>query len=349
MSNNSTASTPGAKASLTRAGRPAPAPPATNRGALITSVFLVDWLEYTLPDGTLPGAAVPFLDAAGLDWTELDHGFYGYAKAKRWGQIMVMWEGREGMGVHVRLSGQGCREAEALGVTDWPAVYRQLLELGASFSRTDYALDDRDGLLDMGCIVDAVRRGAYTSPANRWTVTEGGHKKGDQDGVTVQIGARVSETVVRIYDKQAEQGLDDGATWIRVELELKGERAQLAAVAFSNPDGAGAMVIVGLVRRHLDFKDEDQGDSNVTRQTSASWWERFLDGASKVKLSTAPALRTIEQVRQWVHRQVAPSLSLLVEVAGGDLGVLMQAVIAGQARYGLRHRLILASAAAAGG
>ena len=327
-----------------------PAPPVGNTGALSTSPapsFLLDWLSYTLPDGTAPEDACPFLDGVELvKWVELEHGYNGYQKARRWGHVTVNYSGAvPGMGVNVQLSGQGCREVEALGVTDWQGVLRLLSERKASFPRVDFALDDRAGLLDMGELVGAVEAGRYTSPSNRWSIDRSGHRKGEQHGVTIYIGSKQSDTQIRVYDKAAEQGLED-ETWIRVELQLRDARADRAVALFSDPAGNGVASIVGVVRRYLDFKASTSGDSNRSRQATAGWWQKFLGDVQKVKLTVAPALPTVEEVRQWVHRQVAPSLALLVEAFGGDMRVLVEACNVGRERWSVRHRLILAGASA---
>ena len=67
----------------------------------------------------------------------------------------------------------------------------------------------------------------------------------------------------------------------------------------------------------MEFKERG-ADSNVSRWLPSSWWLDFLERASKARIVVASEERTLEDVKQWVEKQVAPSLFVLAATIGHD-------------------------------
>jgi hypothetical protein len=141
---------------------------------------------------------------------------------------------------------------------------------------------------------------------------------------TIYFGSRQSESFLRIYNKQAEQvdkGEEDPGHWIRVELELKGDRSHLVALRYLED---GVTAIIGLIRNQIDFK-QISSDINPSRWPTAPWWGAFLDWADKTKLCAPREKPTIDRTKKWLFNQVAPSLAFTVEYEGGIM-VLQEAI-----------------------
>jgi len=325
------------------------APSASNTRVLNTSspvkyivdvTHIVDWLSYTAPEGTPVEQLLPVTPP--IAWQDLPHGALGYRYGKRAGHVTVYWGGTvDGMGTHVVISGQGCRELEAWGLTSWWGYLKVITDSGWHVSRLDYAIDDRSGLLDLETVVTAFRAGQYTSPSLRWSVLDSGDRPGVVAGRTCYLGSTKSDTRIRIYDKAAEQDSPAGDHWIRVELQLRNDRATAAAAAHADAGEHSGELIAGLLRRQLDFKSGQATDCNKSRQQTADWWDAFLAGAAKVRLTLAPATRTLESVLGWLNKQVAPSLALVLAAAGGDLTGLVEMVESGRQRWTAEHRWML--------
>lgn len=95
----------------------------------------------------------------------------------------------------------------------------------------------------------------------------------------------MSEILVRIYDKAMERGYTDGRHWIRVELQLRRERAA-AFLQRTEPIGER---FAGVLANYLRFIDEPNGfDSNRWRWPMKPYWEKLLDGASRIRLYEKP-------------------------------------------------------------
>jgi phage replication initiation protein len=277
-------------------------------------VFL-DWIA-----GTVPGINSEVTDSLRSyfgNWQVLDRGGLGYdCCAKVFDSGRVFWHStRRDMGVHVRLPAS----ALAAMVNDPVTVLCDLARMSAKFTRIDVAADDYWGLLDLERIRAKILLGELTCRSHaivEWVALRGiGH--------TFYFGARASETFMRIYDKAAEQrsqGVDVTFcdTWTRVEAELKHERADLAARFICAHPDTWAIEAAGWFLNFLCFKDPVIGDINPSRWPTSLWWSVFLDRATKARLIREKVTRTVEDVKRWVERQVAPSLFVLAATIGHD-------------------------------
>jgi phage replication initiation protein len=202
------------------------------------------------------------------------------------------------------------------------------------------AADDYRGLLDLERIRTKILLGELTCRSHaivEWVALRGiGH--------TFYFGARDSETFMRIYDKAAEQksqGVEVMfcGTWIRVEAELKHERADLAARYICAHPDTWAIEAAGWFLNYLCFKDPVIGDLNPSRWPTSLWWSVFLDRAVKARLIREKVTRTVEDVKRWVERQVAPSLYVLAATIGHD--ELFEIVGEGSARLRDDHTAMI--------
>jgi len=325
---------------------------------------LVDWLSFSVPDSDVRADELLGLTDGSVTWVALPRGVSGYRQGKACGNIRVFWDGQPGMGTLFVLSGQGCRELESAWVTssadsqasaalhvsgsgcDWLGYLGFLGAYGARITRCDFAMDDRAELVKLDEVVRCVESGELTT---RWQEFTDTRKKllrgsGERDGRTLYFGSFKSDALLRIYDKQAEQiqkGGEDPGPWVRVELQLRDERAQRAIAEMC---GARSLaVLAGIIRGYVEFKRGEVGDSNKSRWLCVDWWETFLAGVGKVRLGSDPIIRTVAEAYQWVARQVAPTLALLVKHAEGDLGILNDLARAGLPRLQPRHMAMLAA------
>jgi len=320
----------------------------------------VDWLDFTVPVDKfydlvrfLPGGLQP-----------LDYGFRGYkSSALVGGTGRVAWsEDRPDMKVHVMLGSQAL--ATLAGLDDsWKdhagVLTRVRDDFGGNVTRLDVAWDDKtseaSGLLDLEVMKQAVADEAFTT---RW---RGGYKRdgwGNQSGDTVYFGSRRSDAMLRAYDKVEERIANNHADqvegvghWTRVELQLRRKRADVAAAVFQrvNEDPVGVFrFLAGVLRGYLEFKVPNASDSNKRRWEPAAWWLAFLGHVEKAKLTVEALVRTIQHVKDWLARSVAPSLALVEAVMGKDDGWawLFRQTDEAKARWGPRHWAIVNAAKA---
>jgi len=273
---------------------------------------LLDWLSYTRPVGR-SGEGV--LEELGGDFAPLDHGMYGYKAAWVCGGVMVLHDGKPDMGVHVQINGQGCRELEVQGV-EWVEFLGGLLAAGCKPRRIDLAIDERTGLLDLEVARRAAVEGNVVTKFKKARddvefVIHGG----DTTGRKLVFGRRGGLSFVRVYDKALEQGRP--GHWIRVELELRNERAVAVAQEMVRC-GSLEVTAAGVLLATLDFK-EPGTDSNSRRRRTADWWAELLQAAKeKVRLRIPRPEETLEAKERWLRKCVARTLGMVLMAHRGD-------------------------------
>lgn len=247
-------------------------------------MVIYDWVSITSKIHS-PDAFIRLLglDQEGISW-ELCKGAPGYHDRFYWERISIHFNGREDMGVWLEMSGQGCRAFESFGTGDYESLWAEVSASPGDMhvTRLDVSFDDHDGLLDIEQLMSDARAGEYVSKWRGGDVTYG---IGEDTGRTVLFGSRKSEVLLRIYDKAAERGFTDGRHWIRVELQLRRDRAA-AFLQRTEPIGER---FAGVLANYLRFVDEPSGfDSNRWRWPTKSYWQKLLDAAAPIRLYEKP-------------------------------------------------------------
>lgn len=311
-------------------------PPPTGNTGVVTA--LVDYIAVTFQKLTVEEVAARF---GSVGWTPLPNGRNGYKTGRVSGHIRIYSDGADGMGVHAVVSGQGCRQMEGAGVTSWPKWFAEAIAVGASFTRVDVALDEREGLLDLEKLRSMVESAQVVS-RYKGARPDWGYSlsTGECTGRTLYFGSKKSDTQMRIYDKRLEQHLPaDAAPWVRCELQARDERADKLAAVLAGSDTLA--VVAGVVGGLVDFKDRGAAKQRERWETCAAW-ASFLEGVSKIRLSVSPVVKTVEDAYKWLCKQAASSLAMVLEAAGGDMEPIWAMIASGKSRYTAKHRSMLA-------
>lgn len=276
---------------------------------------ILDWLAFTLPiEHGLASAEFLFGEP-----TPRPVGTKGYSHSAELpcGGVVSWSPERPEQKVHVELGAKALGRAVELdpALKDIKHVLKCIQDMDGIITRADFALDDRAGGLSMQTIGEHVHHKLLVS---RWR--KGCKIEGTLAGLgkTFEFGSRRSDSFLRIYDKQAERldkGEDDPGHWIRVELELKREKANETVKRYVRE---GVPFVVGLLRGLIEFKEPGE-DETKSRWTTCGWWEAFLAWAEKVRLSLPKVAPTIEQSWDWMITQWPRSLARLIIAEGGDL------------------------------
>ena len=186
------------------------------------------------------------LNSEGISWEKVK-GAHGYRDRLYWEKISIHYNGTEDMGIWLEMSGQGCRAFESFGTGDYEALFDEVFDNPGdmNITRLDVAFDDHSGLLDIHEVCEDTKNQEYVSRFRGWDVDY------SDKGSSVTLGSRSSEILVRIYDKAAERGFDDGRHWVRVELQLRRERARgfLAGLRIlGNVSLVSSVIIAGLFK-----------------------------------------------------------------------------------------------------
>ena len=279
--------------------------------------MFIDWLAVTF---TGPQSQV-LLDLRDMfdDFKPLSYGGNGYThSAGVWETGRVFWHPeRPEMGVNVRLPSSALAHYVGDAVD---LIVKWCKGGGAYCTRIDIASDDMDyHLLDMSVVEQKILDLEYLClghNVSQTRVLRGGF------GNTIYFGSRLSDVMVRIYDKTAERIANGDVLvpfhWIRVEMELKGERARRAGRFIANHPEDWGIYAAGWLYDYLDFKEPDPDDGNISRWQTCEWWSEFLDRAGKCKLLGERKVTTLNDVLVWIDRQVSPSLFVVASTVGYD-------------------------------
>lgn len=270
---------------------------------------IYDWVSVTSkihsPDGLI---RLLGLDHDGIAWEQVK-GAHGYRDRLYWEKTSIHYNGREDMGIWLEMSGQGCRAFESFGSGDYEGLFQEVFSNPGDMhiTRLDVAFDDLEGLLDIEAVCGDARKAEYVSKFRTGAAIYG---LGDDTGKSVLLGSRSSEALVRIYDKAAERGFDD-RHWIRVELQLRRERAA-AFLQRTEPIGER---FAGVLANYLRFIDEPDGfDSNRWRWPMKLYWAKLLDGASRIRLYEKPGSDyNMINLENFVFRQAGNAIYTYLE------------------------------------
>lgn len=273
----------------------------------IQNVFLIDWLTVVFHDRNVDQVK-QLLGLAGADvpWMERRVFRHGYPMMTFWNNITIMWGAdraeyytddddksaaekvRTDMGVCLDISGRGCRAFEQYGTGDWLQLLTRIFDGGerVNITRLDLAYDDHEGLLNIYQIEQDVRDRSYRSKSKFSMIIWSDDQERDVQGLTVQVGSNKSNILIRIYNKAAERGFDKDKHWIRVELQLRKDRAVAAAAELLKLQHIGRTVS-GILRNYCVFV-VDNGDLNKSRWPIAPYWDWCLMSMDKISLWISP-------------------------------------------------------------
>ena len=257
------------------------------------------------------GDFIELLGLREITW-ETVKGAHGYRSRLYWNCISIHYDGSEEMGIWLELTGQGCRAFETYGNGDYERLFREVQynEDQMNITRLDVAYDDaEDEILDMVQLCEDTRALQFVSRFNDWQVIEG------SKGASVTHGSMKSDLFIRIYDKAMERGHTDGRHWIRLELQLRRERA----VMFINTPGGIGMKFAGVLGNYLRYIDDDGLDSNRWRAPMKDYWFNLIAGASRIRLYEKPGTEyNIFNLESFVYRQAGNAISALLQIVGEE-------------------------------
>lgn len=329
---------------------------------LLTSI---DWLGFTSTIEEEPEAVMHLLGYDKEEFTLCPRGASGYRKQYRHAlyPIAILFDGNEGMGVHVDISssaivdvvkhyekvyttptpfGQDAFETKDFTLSIFVCLLKEILSC-AHITRLDLAIDDIGAkyysLSELSSVLGA---GNYVSKFRSYKEIKENKDANTCIGHTVYLGSRTSEIMLRVYDKQLEQNKKRFASseepithpWVRWEMELKRERAQAAARLIASNANLNE-VVVGVLSNYLRIIELD--NQNKSRCKIADKWLGFLDGITKLSLYTAPVRKTLDKVKHWLMKQVASSLATVVIADEGDAEFIHRLLESGKSRLKSYH------------
>ena len=276
----------------------------------LDNVFLIDWLTVVF-HGRHVDEIQDILGLTGVHWESKTSFINGYPMDTFFSNIHIRWgaddvrfykdsidqsgkfhsaesKARSDMGICLDMSGQGCRSFEEFSGLSWFDLLDRIFKLGGrvNVTRLDLAYDDHSGLLNIWRMRRDVEDRNYISKSKKSLIIWSDDQENDIQGLTLQIGSKSSPVLIRIYDKAAERGWGKERHWIRVELQLREDRAQEALKLLWERESVG-IVASGIIRNYCCFVTPTV-DTNRSRWPIAEYWQRVLEGMEKLRVWIAP-------------------------------------------------------------
>lgn len=277
------------------------------------NTLIYDWLSFTSKTMTKE-EMIELLGLSSMPWQQIK-GAHGYRWRLYYSSISVFFnldEGEENgnSGTWCEMSGQGCRAFETYSTHKDYNVIFDLIRSAPNdmhLTRLDVAYDDKKGILDIDTICDDIRQGNYVSKASCWEVIF------SSGGNSTLIGSKTSEVIIRIYDKARERGFTDGTKWIRVELQMRRDRAY-EYINLPYPPGTA---FSGVLINYLRFVEPDESDSNKSRWALRDYWANLLEDCTALSIYKKVGVNyNLLNLENYVVNQCGNAISALFDYYG---------------------------------
>lgn len=296
--------------------------------------IIIDWLQFTITSSNISvNNIISLLQLDVNDFITLDHGKMGYKQQMFYNDIYILYDGNQGMGIHVIISGQGCRYYESENsLTD---LIERINEVEGKLTRIDLAMDDKTGkVIPFKTLVKDITEANIVS---KWKYNIEIIKRSNKDasikGHTINIGSGASRVYMRIYNKALEQGIE--GIWNRIELEIKKEYAEQVQKLI-NKNNVGELM-AKIINNYIRIVKPNENDANKSRWKTKPYWEKLIAITEKQSLTVAPEEKTIDNTKDWITKQIAPSLALIAMNDEGSIDFLIQQVVEGKKRLKKKH------------
>lgn len=289
-----------------------------------------DWLEFTIKTDDWKLVIIDILDLDPAEFTLLETGGRGYKQSLLWnmGNVRIFFDGNADMGVHVSMSGDGCRAY--LSKYNPRLLILRIRQYNGTFSRIDCAIDDVGA--QYFTVQDIINHTLDNEIISKWRNVSVKQEFGiaglDKTSDIIYFGSMQSDTFLRVYDKRLEQqtkGIECTSDWVRWEVIYRDKKANALIEQLITYDFNLGAVVVGVLSYYLRILEKNPLDSNRSRWNTLKQWEAFIDGVSALRLAVIKSQRTIETIKNWLTKQVMPSLAAVLE-ADGDLDWIVTSI-----------------------
>lgn len=257
--------------------------------------IMIDWLEFTDFYSTSPLSVISFLGLSTLVFED-SYPRYGYKYCLKCQHIEVLYGGRDDMGIHVIMTGQGCRSFEQYSATDtFDSILKKINDNeNMHLSRLDVAYDDYNHLIDLDAIQDDIKNGLCVSRFRTGNIISSFDIcNSSVRYTTINFGRQGSNTWITIYNKLAEQKskdiFPDVDFWVRCEIKMRSTNADNFVKLLCEGKPINELYFL-VLNNYLRFVKYSDTDTNKSRWPTADHWSKFANSVvnDSISLFVAP-------------------------------------------------------------
>ncbi len=208
---------------------------------------------------------------------------------------------------YIEMSGSVIRFFEQIKLLDF---FIALRDIEANCTRLDLAIDDHSMTLDIDEIKKSVKKGYLCGFRSAVKYVEEGINA--EKGHSISFGHRGSQgsgKYVTFYNKAKES--KGKLNSIRVELASYKHRAtQMFNKICDTPFEELGKTIFAAINGAIDFRKKKKGETHLNRAKRLPFW-RFMDDCEKFVPVFNYVEKTLEDVKEWVIKQIAPTMAML--------------------------------------
>jgi DNA relaxase NicK len=200
---------------------------------------------------------------------------------------------RKDMGKHIIYTGKVLQKLVNFYDIGKFDILRHHIDAGHNITRLDVAIDFIDTDLRVQSFQDAFTEGLAETRLKSASIV----KSLSGAGHTLYIGSRKKrKNLVRVYDKQAEAGLDYRC--IRVELQIMGKKATKAGIVITNEDNL-KQTCLGVIKQVIHFP-------------SIELWHDMMLDVNRVRLNGD--IKTESNTRLWLLNQIPKNIAKEIQI-----------------------------------
>ena len=289
------------------------------------SCILIDWFSFTchIEDYSDQDPVLYCIDFLGLSdcdihW-ESTYGANFYCNRIAFDGININFNAsRPGLGVFVELSGQGCRRFEESSSKTFVDLFKDICSAcWFNVTRVDLAFDDKCdiAILDPMQLINDIHDLNFVSKFHQSSFIIEEHAA--HTGQTIYIGSCKSDVRFRIYDKKYQLQRDDFSHWVRFEIQLRHERADILVQKFIQDDFSIGHAFYAIINNYIRFVVPDPDDSNKRRWSTRRYWSKFLKHVDVISLySPKKTDYNLARTEKYITVQAANSIEALINNKG---------------------------------
>lgn len=272
--------------------------------------IIIDWLAFTVHDLSLDDVISLLGLNSILGEFEDGKGSNGYSDRLYFNSISIHYNGRADMGIHINMSGQGCRAFESYSeYGEFDELLLRIFNLERfNITRLDVAYDDFINCLPIDDIVSSVHKQEWLSPSNMkwWEAVY------SADGISAYIGSPRSNIRFRFYDKAAEKKKE--YQWTRLEIQMRDIVAVMFASSWITGEADLNYLFFGVLNKYVKFINLD--NVRKTRCSVKDWWSDFLQTEDKVTLHKPGISYNLMNMKNMTINKAGNSIQAYLSIYG---------------------------------
>lgn len=288
--------------------------------------LLFDYVKVRFPTTDVKGVIKDIMKLNVDFMIHEDHAPNNYDEHYAMGDIYIMASDDLEKGVLLELKGRGCRQFESFLEAQgrsWFDFLQACMSIKAVMKRLDLAINDMTGILSVPELTRKCEDRECITKFRSFKSYRSGEliKSREEDrlgmGNTLYIGSLKSEVYICLYEKDYEQyvkfgiPMDETPIKNRFELRLKDDRAQRTVEDLLYGYDLETTVF-SIINHYIRFVDPDKSKRRENWETNVRWACFMGENRGKLRLTTAPEPYTLDRTMNWIARQVAPTLKMVL-------------------------------------